>query len=213
LGNHDYRGDVMAQLSPVLNQRDGKWLCIRTFILHAGNVDIFFVDTTPFQDKYFTETKHTYDWRGVLPRENYLSDLLANMDVALKESTAQRKIVVGHHTIFRAGKHGNTQELVDKLLPILQANEVDFYMNGHDHCLQQISSPTSQLQFLTSGGGSKAWNGAINPWNPYEMNFYYDGQGFMAVEIIKNEAYVVFYDAFGQILHKWSTLKYEHSTF
>nr|GEX21593.1 purple acid phosphatase 3-like [Tanacetum cinerariifolium] len=112
------------------------------------------------------------------------------MDVALKESTAQWKIVVGHHTIFSAGKHGNTQELVDKLLPILQANEVD-YMNGHDQCLQQISRPTSQLQFLTSGGGSKAWYGAINPWNPYEIKFYYDGQSFMAVEIIKNEAYVM----------------------
>lgn len=43
---------------------------------NVANVEIFFVDTTPFQDKYFTETDQEYDWRGVLPRQEYLSDLL-----------------------------------------------------------------------------------------------------------------------------------------
>ncbi len=40
--------------------------------------------------------------------------------MALKESTAKWKIVVGHHTIKSAGHHGNTDELVVQLLPILQ---------------------------------------------------------------------------------------------
>ncbi|KAK1423633.1 hypothetical protein QVD17_18939 [Tagetes erecta] len=211
LGNHDYRGNVLAQLSPVLTQRDNKWLCIKSFILHAGNVELFFVDTTPFQDKYFTDTDHTYDWRGVLPREQYLTNLLKDVDVALKESTAKWKIVVGHHTIFSAGDHGNTQELVDKLLPILLENEVNLYINGHDHCLQHISHANSQLQFLTSGGGSKAWRGEISRWNLDEMKFYYDGQGFMAVEVTESEVHLTFYDIFGNILHKWSGSGHKHS--
>ncbi|KAJ0692328.1 putative Acid phosphatase [Helianthus annuus] len=203
LGNHDYRGNALAQLSPTLGQRDDKWFCMRSFILHAGNVELFFVDTTPFQDKYFTETDHQYDWRGVLPREEYMSHLLKDVDLALKESSSKWKIVVGHHTIFSAGHHGNTQELVDKLLPILLENEVNLYINGHDHCLQHISHSNSQLQFLTSGGGSKAWKGDINSWNLDEMKFYYDGQGFIAAEITENDIYVSFYDIFGNILHKW----------
>ncbi|THF94056.1 hypothetical protein TEA_018390 [Camellia sinensis var. sinensis] len=76
-----------------------------------------------------------------------------------------------------AGQHGDTVELVAKLLPILQANNVDLYINGHDHCLQHISSPDSPLQFLTSGGGSKAWRGDVSWWDPKEMKLYYDGQG------------------------------------
>ena len=96
--------------------------------------------------------------------------------MALKDSTAKWKIVVGHHPIKSDGHHGNTQELVVQLLPILQvqyicfclaninknvkitcfselncsnfcklsqifqANNVDFYINGHDHCLEHISS-------------------------------------------------------------------------
>ncbi|KAI7756509.1 hypothetical protein M8C21_014498 [Ambrosia artemisiifolia] len=95
LGNHDYRGNVLAQLSPTLTHKDSKWLCLRSFI---------------------------------------------ELDVALEESSATWKIVIGHHTIFSAGSHGNTQELVDQLLPILEAKNVDLYINGHDHCLQHISS-------------------------------------------------------------------------
>ncbi|XP_071716376.1 purple acid phosphatase 3-like isoform X2 [Rutidosis leptorrhynchoides] len=177
---------------------------------YSGNVEFFFVDTTPFQDKYFTEDEHTYDWRGVLPREQYLSNVLMEIDMALEESNAKWKIVIGHHTIFSAGNHGNTQELVDQLLPILEANAVDLYINGHDHCLQHISSSNSTLQFLTSGGGSKAWKGEFNQLKQNEMKFYYDGQGFMTLRITENEIGVAFYDVFGEIIHSWSTSKSTH---
>nr|GEY92106.1 purple acid phosphatase 8-like [Tanacetum cinerariifolium] len=36
LGNHDYRGNALAQLSPVLTQKDRKWLCLRSFIVNSG---------------------------------------------------------------------------------------------------------------------------------------------------------------------------------
>lgn len=42
------------------------------------------------------------------------------MDVALRESRAKWKVVVGHHTIKSAGHHGNTDEVVAQLLPILE---------------------------------------------------------------------------------------------
>jgi hypothetical protein len=40
--------------------------------------------------------------------------------MSLKQSNAKWKIVVGHHTIRSAGHHGNTEELVNQLLPILE---------------------------------------------------------------------------------------------
>ncbi|KAL8218502.1 hypothetical protein R6Q57_021906 [Mikania cordata] len=211
LGNHDYRGNVLAQLSPVLTQKDSKWLCLRSFVVNSGIVEFFFIDTTPFQDKYFTEKEHNYDWRGVIPREEYLSNVLKEVDMALEESSARWKIVIGHHTIFSAGSHGNTQELIDQLLPILEAKEVDLYINGHDHCLQHISSQNSQLQFLTSGGGSKAWRGEINQLNTNEMKFYYDGQGFMTLRVTESEISVDFYDVFGEIIHSWRTSKSKYT--
>ncbi|KAK9226503.1 hypothetical protein WN943_011551 [Citrus x changshan-huyou] len=212
LGNHDYRGDVEAQLSPVLRDIDSRWLCLRSFIVNAEIAEFIFVDTTPFVNKYFTDPEdHVYDWSGIQPRKSYLANLLKDVDSALKESTAKWKIVVGHHTIKSSGHHGNTHELNLQLLPILQENEVDLYINGHDHCLERISSTESGIQFLTSGGGSKAWKGDIDWWNPKEDKFYYDGQGFMSVQITPTEVDVAFYNIFGNVIHKWSTSKQLYS--
>ncbi|CAN8253599.1 unnamed protein product [Cochlearia groenlandica] len=208
LGNHDYRGNVYAQLSPKLKGFDCRWICLRSYVVNAEIVDIIFVDTTPFVDKYFDEPKdHVYDWRGVLPRNKYLTNLLVDVDVALQESVAKWKIVVGHHTIKSVGHHGNTKELEKHLLPILEANEVDLYINGHDHCLEHISSNNREIQYLTSGGGSKAWRGNVQPWDPKELELYYDGQGFMSLHITHSFVNFIFYDVSGHVLHHSSLSK------
>ncbi|KAF2530372.1 hypothetical protein F2Q70_00031688 [Brassica cretica] len=124
----------------------------------------------------------------------------------MKKSRATWKFVVGHHGIKTAGEHGVTQELVDQLLPILEENKVDVYMNGHDHCLQHIGSDGG-IQFLTSGGGSKAWRGVILPWDPKELKLYYDGQGFMSLHITHSQAKFIYYDISGNVLHQFTLSK------
>ena len=47
------------------------------FALLATEIaELFFVDTTPFVDDYFTDQDHIYNWRGVFPRNAYLSNIL-----------------------------------------------------------------------------------------------------------------------------------------
>ncbi|KAG6673100.1 hypothetical protein I3842_16G094700 [Carya illinoinensis] len=208
LGNHDYRGNVEAQLSPLLRKIDSRWICLRSFIVNSELAEIIFMDTTPFVNDYVTDTEgHTYDWRGIQSRKGYIANLLKDVESALEESTARWKIIVGHHAIRSVGHHGDTKELEKWLLPILQANNVDFYMNGHDHCLEHISDSDSGIQFLTSGAGSKAWRGDIKGLNGGSLNFFYDGQGFMSVRLTKKDAKIMFYDVFGNVLHRWRTVK------
>lgn len=67
LGNHDYRGDAEAPLSPLLRIIDSRWICLRSFIVNAELAENFFVDTTPFVSMYFTDAEgHSYDWRGIM---------------------------------------------------------------------------------------------------------------------------------------------------
>ncbi|KAL3818509.1 hypothetical protein ACJIZ3_004414 [Penstemon smallii] len=212
LGNHDYRGDAMAQFSSSLRKKDSRWLCLRSFVVNAEIAELFFVDTTPFVNYYFTNPEdHKYDWRGVTPVKSYTASILRDVELALKKSRAKWKIVVGHHAIRSVGHHGDTQELVERLLPILRANNVDLYVNGHDHCLEHINDDKSPIQFLTSGAGSKAWRGDVKETNDEELKFFYDGQGFMSVELIENYVEIVFYDVFGQVLHTWAMSKQLHS--
>ncbi|KAE8690937.1 Purple acid phosphatase 3 [Hibiscus syriacus] len=168
-----HRGNVVAQLIPILRKMDGRWLCLRSFILNAGP------DATPFVSNYFTN-----------PEEH-------EVESGLRESTAKWKIVVGHHKIKSAGQHGNTHEFDLHLLPLLQAYDVDLYINGHDHCLQHISSIESGIQFMTSEGDSRAWRGDDGTWNnPQEMKLYHDGQGFMSLKMTQTELDIKFYDVF-----------------
>ncbi|CAN6290088.1 unnamed protein product [Urochloa humidicola] len=210
LGNHDYRGNALAQLSPVLRKIDNRFICARSFIVNAEHVDFFFVDTTPFQRKYWTHPgKHHYDWRGVAPRGKYIANLLEDLDEAMKKSTATWKIVVGHHTMRSVSDHGDTKELLELLLPVLKENGADFYINGHDHCLEHISSRDSPIQYFTSGGGSKAWRGVFQP-NKDKLRFFYDGQGFMSLQLNQELAQFIFYDVSGNILYQWSSSKTGH---
>ncbi|KAL1554022.1 Purple acid phosphatase 3 [Salvia divinorum] len=204
LGNHDYRGDAVAQMSPILQKVDRRWLCLRSFVVNAEVAELFMLDTTPFVNDYFINPEHIYDWRGVIPSKSYTTYALKDLDRALKESRAKWKIVVGHHAIRSVGHHGDTTELVTHLLPILQANGVDLYMNGHDHCLEQISDDESPIQFLTSGAGSKAWRGDLKNLSHEKLKFFYDGQGFMSVQLTNSDMEIAFYDVYGQVLHRWS---------
>lgn len=55
-------------------------------------------------------------------------------------------------------------------------------------CYSVISS---EIQFMTSGNGSKAWKGDVNERDSLEMKFYYDGQGLMS-DIYRNQNYSSF---------------------
>lgn len=208
LGNHDYRGDALAQLDPTLRLQDPRWHCQKSFTLTRelacpGNdgsyVDFFFYDTNPFVGKYWNDTKNVYDWRGVEPKEDYLNKQKKFLSTGLASSNATWKVVVGHHPIRTVGQHGNTVELQDEIYPILKEYSVDLYVNGHDHCLEHITE--SGMHFLTSGGGSKAWRGMDTTADQSGLQFYYDGQGFMSLSISSSLLAFSFYDALGNTLH------------
>ncbi|XP_057820503.2 purple acid phosphatase 7-like [Cryptomeria japonica] len=216
LGNHDYMGNALAQFSSSLTRRDRRWYCQRSFRLHykihshseeCALVDFFFFDTSPYINKYWEPSNITNDWRGVLPRARFLQRQLKDLRKALANSNAVWKIVVGHHPIRSIGDDGDTVELVQKLWPILEEFQVDLYVNGHDHNLARITSLTSSLQFLTSGGGSKAWKGMNETPNMKGSQFFYPGQGFMSTQVTKKFLSVDFYDVEGKILHSFNLTK------
>ncbi|XVF43467.1 hypothetical protein PTKIN_Ptkin02bG0042200 [Pterospermum kingtungense] len=116
------------------------------------------------------------------------------------------------------GNHDYRGDVEAQLNPLLRridkrwANNVDLYINGHDHCLEHIASRDSSIQYLTSGGGSKAWRGDIKIHDHKQtLKFFHDGQGFMSLEMTETDAAIFFYDVFGKVLHRWNISKQLHS--
>lgn len=73
----------------------------------------------------------------------------------------------------------------------------------------------SPMQYLTSGAGSKAWRGDVKKGRQRDVKYFYDGQGFMSVQLTGygHHAEVVFYDVFGKVLHTWKVSKHPAATY
>lgn len=54
-----------------------------------------------------------------------------------------------------------------------------------------------------------AWRGVFTPTSD-KLRFFYDGQGFMSLQLTRTAADIVFYDVFGHVLHEWSASKHLH---
>lgn len=171
LGNHDYRGNVDAQLD--YTDRDHRWrLPSRWYAFEERApdgtlVELFVTDTTPMIDYYYHSplTKRQVD-----SQRHLVATQLAWLDDALGRSRAHWKIVIGHHPIysgwiqpgqplsptsplFLQRSLGGTPELIARLDPILRRHEVALYLNGHNHDLQHVQRGAAH--FVCTGAGSK----------------------------------------------------------
>ena len=126
LGNHDYRGHHLMQLS--FSRLDPAWHMPHTYyakIFKSGEVTIcaLFIDTEPI---------HTRSG----------SDQLVWMKEVLQSTpcmSATWRIVSGHRNVHTAGIYSKETRIRDSIGPILYENNVHVYYSGHEHNLQLLS--------------------------------------------------------------------------
>ena len=138
-GNHDYRGNITAEILYTNLQNRWKlpdlWYSIPN-LDNFSNFTVAFitVDTDVMKGSYSTDQdkndvankqKNQYDWlRSELTKYE-------NFDYI---------IVAGHHPIFSISSHGTQSFLLETFYPMLQEFDVNLYLNGHDHNLQSLTS-------------------------------------------------------------------------
>lgn len=194
LGNHDYRGSVEAEIE--YSASSARWRMparAYTFTEAAGDgarVQFFVLDTTPFLDTY----------RSIISRTKVAGQdpaaQRAWLEKELAASTADWKIVVGHHAIRSCGPHGDSAELVRGILPLLKRYGVPVYLNGHDHGLQHLAS--DGIDFFTSGGGSE-----VSRVSPDARTVWARAaSGFMAFSAASDAICVKVVDAGGAVRHE-----------
>lgn len=174
LGNHDYRGNVAAQLA--YSSRSPRWhMPARYFktsetLADGTSADFFYIDTNPFLSMY----------RGTkvdISGQDTGAQLLW-LDAALGASTAKWKILIGHHPLYTVnGGKRDQPELIGPIKPLMQKHGVKIYVNGHDHNFQYLQ--VDGLYFITSGAGSQTEQG--KPASPGQ--FTSASHGFMAVAL------------------------------
>jgi acid phosphatase len=191
LGNHDRRGNPMAQVA--YSGRSDRWRMpgpfyrTREIIGDGAYADFFFLDT----DWIYTETSRVSQ---ALNGDDD-DDQMQWLDQELGASQARWKIVIGHHPIFSGGNHGSTPELKIAVLPLLERHSVHAYIAGHNHCLEHVI--VNGIHHLTSGAGAEAKAGA-----PIDGTRFITGAlGFLTAKVSVDVIDVRFVDADDRVLY------------
>jgi tartrate-resistant acid phosphatase type 5 len=200
LGNHDYHGSCDAQLAYA--KKNPRWnMPARYFVRSekiddATTVDFFYLDTTPMIKSYYLVDNAEQTRDNVITQD--VPKQLAWFKAALAASKAQWKIVIGHHPIYSGGGlfgHGDTEELIENILPLLQEHKVPVYFNGHDHNLQHLQA--GPVNMFDSGAGSR-----VRPVSRTEYTKFADAcSGFTAVALQADKMNLQMIDDQGRLLY------------
>jgi len=245
-GNHDYKGNVSAQIaysndndrwmypdlyhaatftsSPTskFETRDGK--SIRNEEEDVVTVDVVLIDTIDLSGSSTAVSTDDPEYFKPLPYKPR-QEAAAQWDwieARLSNSTADYLIVGGHFPVYSVCEHGNTQNLIDHLKPLLEQYGAH-YFSGHDHCMESISETSDgeagsgtaavQVQYILSGMGDTCCYADSNlenipegvdvPWYISRGHNHERGTigGFSSITANPSEMTVSFYDQDGTVLY------------
>ncbi|MBL4586874.1 MAG: metallophosphoesterase [Flavobacteriales bacterium] len=202
LGNHDVRGNTTAQID--YSQLSDRWNMPATYydrwIMTEDSVSIHFitVDTSPFVLDYYSDPANTEMEQHVTTADTSLQ--LSWLDSVLPLGNPDWLVVYGHHPVYAAdGRHGSTDELIEKFAPRFETNGVDVYFAGHNHDLELIKTEQKTL-YITSGGGSVGQDRIeLKPYNVFGVN----ESGFVLSSFAKDSVQLDFISKEGKRLFSY----------
>jgi tartrate-resistant acid phosphatase type 5 len=189
LGNHDYHTN--AEVEVEYTKHSKLWNMPARYFAFEEPVDdtttalFLILDTSPFVTAYQEKDEKYHVSSQSTTRQ------LEWMDSVLSHSKAKWKFAAGHHPIYSAaGKHGDTHELIDNVLPIFQRYHVQAYFCGHDHNLQRLSD--RGLTSYVSGGGSESREDITKRG---DLAFGASSTGFLEIKLSSDMLQASFYNS------------------
>jgi len=205
LGNHDVRGNTQAQID--YSQQSNRWnmpSAYFDFWVVQDSVSIHFVavDTSPFVTDYHSDPSNSDMEYHVSNADTALQ--LQWLDSVLASGNPDWLVVYGHHPVYAAdGRHGSTDELIEKFVPRFDEHEVNVYFCGHNHSLELIKTESPTL-YVTSGGGSTPQSRIENL--PYNL-FGVAEPGFVLSSFTRDSLQLDFINKKGQRLFSHVSLQ------
>jgi tartrate-resistant acid phosphatase type 5 len=200
-GNHDREGDdYIMQLN--YSQVDTRWQMHSVYYNKAfadNLVEIFFLDTTTLCPR------ESFQLTGLVLKEAEKEAQYAWLQERLAASTAHWKIACGHYPVYSEGENGSTGEL-QRLELLMQSYNVDAYICGHDHSLQHLYSPQSNIHHLVCGTGSSVRYFRQRDRCPHSMWRLLVG-GYLHMTADEDSLRIAFTNISGKVEHEYTIVK------
>lgn len=181
LGNHDWNNPA-GPAAGLLYQNPSWKLPALYYTYTAGPVQFFVLNTVLLSERQ----------RLWLERE-------------LKTSTARWRVVYGHYQIYSALRGDNTA-LIRDVLPLLEANQADLYLCGHEHLFQHIK-PKGRVHLFVNGAAGAGARAAEKKDYPNVLFMAERKQGFSILEATEASLTVKFVDDEGAEIYQHTLRK------
>jgi len=202
LGNHDYKGNIQAQIDYSKISRRWKMPAkyySETFELKDGNKVLMVVmDSNPFIDSYHKKGTFMYEniiAQDTIAQKKWLIETLNTSDKSIKW-----KIVVGHHPLYSGGKrkeNPDTKGFEKKFAGIFDQYKVDAYLCGHEHDFQIIKPKGRYTTQFLSGSACE-----IRPTGNREGTLFSASEpGFMTFSINAKKLQVQAVNEKGKVIY------------
>ncbi len=210
LGNHDYRGNVQAQID--YSQISRRWnmperYYSKTFELKNGEKLLMVVmDTNPYIDSYH---KNPEKYSGIQEQDTLAQTKWLENQLKTNDKSVKWKIVVGHHPLYSGGKRKeskDTKSFEAKFADLFDKYKVDAYICGHEHDLQIIKPKGRYTTQFLSGAASEVRQSGEREGTIFAAT----EPGFMTFSIIHNKMLIqsVKADKNGaKVIHKHEVIK------
>jgi 3',5'-cyclic AMP phosphodiesterase CpdA len=204
LGNHDYKGNVQAEID--YSKISRRWHMPSRYYAKKISIGgdttqqilLVCLDTSPFISQYYSSPDHQEEIRrqDTAAQKKWLESVLSDPSPNIKW-----KIVAGHHPLYTGGKRmesPDADELNKTLKPIFDKYKVDAYICGHEHNLQYMK-PEGATHYFISGAGSETTPCILYPGIG---KFAQSINGFMLFSLSANEMLVQMVDLDGNFLYR-----------
>lgn len=198
LGNHDYRGNPQAQIE--YTYKSQRWNMPSRYYDYSFNdedtglnVDFLFLDTCPFEKKYYSEEAYVN-----VKTQDSTQQIKWIDSIITSKPKADWTIFSGHHPLYSGGKRiEDTEQIRNSLQPILKRSNADVYFAGHEHDLQYIKPQGKTHHFISGAGSEVRKTGMIDGISKFAASV----QGFMAVSITKSRMLVQVINYKGNVIY------------
>ncbi len=199
LGNHDYEGNVEAELAYGRIQtrwtQPARFFSFTKALADSSELLCVILDSSPFVQDYRDDPGDEHH-----VREIPLTTQVRWLDSVLSASSARWKLAFFHHPAYSASmKHGSTKEIQMAIVPILEKYGVCACFSGHDHDLQHSHPNGSTIEYFGVGGGSEPRPAGHADFTRFSVS----SLGFAVVSILPDQIRITFVNEKGAPLYSY----------
>ena len=182
VGNHDHHGSIQAQID--YSEIDERW----NFPSHFYDLNMDINGSGDSLGIIVIDSQALRTDPDDMGQGEWISTTAQQMD-------HKWKLMLGHHNLYSYGHHGQSNLMISLLEDVLNTNEIDYYIAGHEHDMQYLETD-GYTKYIVSGSAARTRPTDTGPYSLFALSEL----GFSLYRVSKHKLEHYFIDQYGEVV-------------